>query len=574
MVKKSKTKKEVSSPEQQYKVSGQVLNSTNEFIASQGILAVDVDLKGAAIYRTVTSVRAIKATDGFDLLGTATTDADGFYEVVFTNQMYQRNELGLADVVVFAVDGDKIIARSKLTTQKDYIKSELTHWDIQLPDASKRGVSEYTRLIQVLGPFVKENGLQLFQLSVSADQVDFLATETQQDQSHTSLAVQADQLRNDSSKRDLSAELFYGIGRQQLALTWIDLLQESAADLQAAIERSIAQNIISPQDPKAVDRFIRNLMTVALQHSTIAPETTDFYKAIGFSVKDAALQSTFAQTYLQYSGTPGDFWSALSQKPGFTPQVIQGLQLTNQLHILTGQNTGLVEALQVNRGIKDPSDLLQLSTGDWNKIIGAVGVPDSVPGDTPKDKTSNYITGMQTLLNAAYPTRKIGLMIDNNQLPISDANVKGKVSAFLKAAQAKGFDISVSRATDFESTLKEVAGNLFDQVLQQVRLIQRVYQISPTPKAMNVLLAKGYGSAYQIASMPQNTFINTTAVDLGGADVALSVYNRARHQVMRAQHTLLKVRDTQDPTTPSKIITPVQRNAIGDYLDTLSTQQS
>ena len=201
MAKKTNTIKRSTETSGRYTVSGCVINLKNEPLVGQQVLAADVDLKGAAIYKTVTSVRVLKAGGGFDILGTATTDADGSYEVAFTSEMYKRNELGLADVIVFAVEGDKIVARSKLATQKDYINNELTHWDIQLPDTSKRGVPEYTRLIQVLGPFVKENGLQLFQLSASAEQIDFLATETEQDQSHTSLAVQSDQLRDRKSTR-------------------------------------------------------------------------------------------------------------------------------------------------------------------------------------------------------------------------------------------------------------------------------------------------------------------------------------------------------------------------------------
>jgi LysM repeat protein len=574
MPKKTSSARKTAARKKQYKVSGQVFNSNNEPVMDQEVLAVDVDLRGAAIYKTVSTVRELKANGGFDILGEAKTNADGYYEIAFTDEMYKRYELGLADVVVFAIDGDKIIARSKLATQKDYITNELTHWDIQLPDAAKRGVPEYTRLIQVLGPFLKENGLQLSQLSGSDDQIAFLAMETQQDQAHTSLAVQADKLRNDYPRYKFSAELFYGIGRQKITLNWVALLQESAQDLQTAIEQSIIQNIISPQDPKAVELFIRNAMSVALQHSTSAPETADFYKTIGFSVKDPALQGTFAQTYLQHNGDPQDFWNALSQKPGFTAKSIQSLQLTNQLSILTGQHIPLIKELQVNRKIKDPSDLLKLSTDDWNRIVSATGVPDSVPGDMPEDKASNYISGMQAVLNAAYPTQKIALMINNNQLSFSDANVKEKVAAFLTSAQGKGFDISASRVSDFNNVIKEIAGTLYDQVLQHVQLIQRVYQISPTPGVMNTLIAKGYTSAYHVASISQNTFINTETAELGGADVAFAVYNRARHQVMRAQHILLKVRDTQDKATPTKIITSEQQEAIRDYLSTLSLQQS
>jgi len=571
MAKKAATTKTTAARKKQYKVSGQVSNSNDEPIMGQEVLAADVDLRGAAIYKAVSTVRELKANSGFDFLGTAKTHADGYYEIAFTKAMYKRHELGLADVVTFAVDGDQIIAHSKLATQRDYVNNELSHWDIHLPDASKRGVPEYVRLIQVLGPFVKENGLQLFQLSDSDDQISFLAAETQQDQAHTSLAVQADKLRNDYPRYKFAAELFYGIGRQKIALTWVALLQESAQELQTAIEQSITQNIISPQDPKGVELFVRNVMSVALQHSTSASETADFYKTIGFSLKDPALQGTFAQTYLQHSGAPEDFWNALSQKPGFTAKSIQSLQLTNQLSILTGQHIPLIKELQVNRKIKDPSDLLHLTTDDWNRMVSATGVPDSVPGDTQQDKTANYVAGMQAVLNAAYPTQKIALMIDNDQLSFSDANIKEKVSAFLSAAQGKGFDISVSRVSDFDKLIKEVAGELHDQVLQHLQLIQRISQISP-PEVMNTLISKGYTSAYHVASVSQNTFINTEATNLGGADVALAVYNRARHQVMRAQHTLLKLRDTQDKATPTKIIHSEQQKAIRDYLNTLNIQ--
>ncbi len=571
MATKKIRRKKLRTQTKRYKVSGQVLNSDNESIMDQGVLAVDVDLKGAAIYKTVSSVRELKASEGFDILGNTKTNAGGSYEIAFSEQMYKRNERGLADVVTFATEGDKIIARSKLATQKDYTNNELTHWNIYLPDASKRGIPEYTGLIQMLGPFVKENGLQLFQLSGSDDQITFLATETEQDQAQTSLAVQADKLRNDYPRYKFSAELFYGIGRQKIALTWVALLQQSAEQLQIAIEKSITQNIISPQDRNAVALFIRIVMSVALQHSTSAPETADFYKTIAFSVKDPGLQGAFAQTYLQHSGAPEDFWSALAKKPGFTAKSIQSLQLTNQLSILTGQHIPLIKELQVNRKIKDPSDLLQLSTDDWNRIVSATGVPDSVPGDTPQGKASNYVAGMQAVLNAAYPTQKIALMIDNNQLFFSDANIKEKVSAFLSTAQRKGFDISVSRVSDFDKLIKKVAGELHDQVLQHLQLIQRISQISP-PEVMNTLISKGYTSAYHVASVSQNTFINTEAADLGGADVALAIYNRARHQVMRAQHTLLKLRDTQDKATPTRIINSEQQKAIRDYLNTLNVQ--
>jgi hypothetical protein len=94
MVKKNPTtKKKAAAKNILYKVSGQVFNFNNEPIVGQEVPAVDVDLKGAAIYKTASSIQALRANRGFEFLGTTTTNADGYYEIVFTEEMYKRNEL-------------------------------------------------------------------------------------------------------------------------------------------------------------------------------------------------------------------------------------------------------------------------------------------------------------------------------------------------------------------------------------------------------------------------------------------------------------------------------------------------
>jgi hypothetical protein len=573
-----------SQEEIKYKVSGHVFNSNGELITGQEVLGADVDLRGAAIYKTVPSVAQLKANEGFDLLGTATTDDNGYYEILFTAEMYQRNEIGLADVIVFATDGDKITARSRLASEGNYNNNELTNWDIRLADSTKRGLSEYEKLMKVIGPFVKQSVLELYQLGPSADQIAFLATETIQDPEHTRLAVQADVLKNDCVQQNTTvkstfitkdieffSELFYGIGRQAIALDWPSLVTETQNELKTAIDASIAQNIIGPQEDIAVDAFITVAMRVALEKSATAPETAPFYEVIAHSLKDPSLQKTFVQTYMQFNGTPANFWSNLAQQPGFTPELIGSLQLTNQLSILTSQHTALIGELQATRTISDPSDLLSLSTQDWTAIIQKVGVPASVPGATPEEKASNYISGMQNLLNASYPTQRIALMVTGNQVPIKDSSVKTAVSAFFKAAQ--GFDMGSSRITDpnFDKILKNAAGNQYNLAQQQLLLMQRIFQVSPTPDVMTVLLSKGYTSASHISSVSQNLFISREASSLGGEDVAISVYNRARHQSMRAHHIILKTMDTQDRATPSKIITTQQQQTISNYLANLNS---
>lgn len=577
-----------------FKVNGHVVNSRNEMIPGQLVLAFDIDLKGSRLYRTAKTFSEFASNGGVQYLNSDISDSNGFYEIDFNLSSFQQNELSptdTADVVVLAFqsplgsnqefpdDNNPIVGRSALSIRSDYTKNELTDWDVLIETDSIRGETEYSRLTRIVIPFVTANQMDIKDAKGWPDQLKFLAAETGQDLFNVTQLVDAFALYFDaifggqgnvSTDVNIAVELLYGIGRQSITLSWVALLMKTENELIAAIKKSSDENIISAQNEKLTLVFVRNLRLFASQHSANAPETSHFYKIIGFTLKDSALQGNFAQSLLQFRGSPENFWNNLSQQQGFTPDVIQALQLTNQLSLLTGQHVALIQELQVNQGIKDPSDLLLLKPEAWTALIQKVGVPDPIPGNTPEEKAANYIADMQTTLNAAYATKKITLMIADNQLQLNDSGVKEKLSAFLSAAQ--NFDVSSSRINDpqFDGVLKRVAGDLYEKTRQQLKLIQRIYQVSSTPEVMNALIARGYTSSYHISSVSQNTFINKEAANLGGADVAFSVYNRARHQVMRAQHTLLKVRDGQDNATPSKIVTGDQQQAINKFLNSLN----
>ncbi len=549
-----------------YKVSGRVFNANQEPVPGQEVLVVDVDLRGAAVYKTVRTVTELKK-GGFELLGNSTTNEEGYYEVVFLSSSFRQLEIDLADVVAFAIDKDTISARSRLATRRDYVnKREIRNWDITLTDSIKRGPSEYARLIKVIEPFVNSNKLMLFQLFDSPDQVDFLSTETQQDRIRCSFAVQADYLCHTEPKSKLSREMVYGVGRQKIALSWASILMRTENELMTAIQNSIDANIIGPQIEKAIRLFVTNFLTLAREHAVTTPELQDLYKTIGFSIEDAALRNVVAQTYASFSGQPEEFWELLNAK-GIPQKNIEALQLTNQLSLLTSQHTPLIEALQVKRKIKSPVELLKLNRKDWMGLLKSTGIPPDVGGSTEEESVQIYLNSILNTLNSSFPTQRVALMITSGELQIENSKVKERVERFLTGES--DFDISVSRITAFSKEIGEISGKeLFDPVVANLQQLQRIYQISPTPETMSNLLARGFTSAHQVAQISERTFIEQEAKALGGPAVALAVYNMARHQLMRAQHALLKLRDTLDTSMPSRIISPKQRQSISDFINT------
>jgi hypothetical protein len=532
----------------EYQVSGQVLNIYGEPLDKQEVMATEVNLRGVAIYKTAKTVEELKASNGFVFLGNAKTDVNGNYKLAF--------EKALADVVAFAVDANhNILGYSALTITKG--ATDVTGLTIDTSISDIRGVSEYTRLTKVLLFFVEKSDLSLYQLSASADQISFLATETGQNANNTSLAVQADQLSSDYPDYEFQKELFYGIGRQNIPLTWASLFLETQMELSNAIQASIAQNIITPFSADSITGFLKKAGEAAADYAmTTAPETSDLAKVLGFALTDTTLQKTFVQLYTNFTGTPQDFWTTyLPQQAGFTPAIISSLQLTNQMSVLTEQNVPLMEELLVTNPIKLPSDLLAYSQDQWNSLIAKTGVPAGVPGATAAAQVTNYITAIQNILNAAYPTQKIALMVSQNQFSFN--GLQEDMDSFF--SNNPNFDISSANIAGLSigTYVQNVSG-----VKAQLSLMQRIYQVSPTPDAMTTLMSKGFGSAVDIVNVPQQSFVEVHATDLGGAEIALSIHNRAVHQYLRSQHMLMMARGVTGSALPATIVTSTVRNAL------------
>src|SRR5438046_1417515 len=58
----------------------------------QLLLAFDIDLRGAAVYRTVKTLPEIEKHGGFEFLGEAVSDAQGNYRITFYDWQYRRAE--------------------------------------------------------------------------------------------------------------------------------------------------------------------------------------------------------------------------------------------------------------------------------------------------------------------------------------------------------------------------------------------------------------------------------------------------------------------------------------------------
>src|SRR5262249_23611055 len=83
------------------------------------------------------------------------------------------------------------------------------------------------------------------------------------------------------------------------------------------------------------------------------------------------------------------------------------LKLTVQIGALTNNHAPLVTAIQAMPDIREASDLVRLTEGDWKSRIKSqgVGVPADTPGSNADEKADNYARRIVAQVEAAFPTQ-------------------------------------------------------------------------------------------------------------------------------------------------------------------------
>jgi len=540
------------------RVYGTIRNQHGAPVRGQSLRAFDLDLCGVAIYRDAQTLAELEANGGFEPLGQAVSDNRGAYQITFYEWQYRRAERKRADVVVYAIEaGLRIVGHSRLIGDEAYSNAgAVQDLDIVVTLADAR--VEYLRLTSALAPFLGESGVTLAQAATSYDQLRFCASELDLDVAHLAILGAATRLAANGS--DASTELLYGIGRQGIAIDGPSLYRKSADELRRAIDQAATAGIIGRFDDSVVSAFLTALLAASVQ-STLDQKVegnVTLDALLAGALPERSQRTALLNALKTFDGTnPREFWSQyLPAQPEFAakPQLITSLQLWQQLTALTGNHQPLVDVLRSDGMLASASQLLDLGTGGWLAAIAKSGVPAFVAGDTDEERAGRYAAQLEGTLNAAFPTLRIHKELEQGAFPMAESLRQG-VMAFLGNNTA--FDFATSRIDDFDQEIAAAAGGDQGQVKSQLQTLQRVFQVSPSPKAMRALFASGLGSAHAIVAVPRAIFLSTHGDSLG-EDVAFAIYERASSIAARAELAAAKLMDYASSDAPDMVMGPAE----------------
>ena len=138
--------------------------------------------------------------------------------------------------------------------------------------------------------------------------------------------------------------------------------------------------------------------------------------------------------------------------------------------------------------------------------------------------------------------------------------------AFLTEHQGK-FEIGVQPV---EQYIAQNNLQVADETVQQVKRLQRVYQITPSDQALTGLMKRGIDAAYHVVRYDKDTFVQSFAADLGGADQAALTYDKSvqvHNAVLNIALSYLNARTAPaiGVHSPASILNPAPANA-GDVI--------
>ena len=477
-------------------------------------------------------------------LAHAATDASGNYSAQFSSVELARRGKAAPDIQVRVLSGKNLLATSEVR----YNASANEKIHVILPAAAAASLpTEHEMLTATLSLQFKGNLRDLKETNQQQD-ITFLANKTGWDARAVAMAALADQFSQSSAAAAppgaaapprLQPEFFYALFRAGLPANPDMLYRASPQTMANVWKQAVAQGVISKKSDAELKQAQQVFGTLSAQTfltgqplAGISP-LKDMLAASGLKPKD---QPKFATLYAASRNDLQQFWKSVADT--FGQVVANRLQVVGKLGFLTINNAPLIQQLQqvggYPAGLSDPAQLAQAGfhrVARWNQLLGAnVAVPNEIPGDTPAAKKTNYAAYLAAQVRLSYPTASIAEMVKAGDFKVNAAD---KVNQFLNDNQGK-FEIGMQPVQQYMAKNKL---KVDDAIVAEVKKLQRVHQITQSDQAMARLLKNDTHSSYQIVRMDKQSFVEKFTQDIGGADDAARVYDKA----VQVHHAVLNV---------------------------------
>jgi hypothetical protein len=511
--------------ESQVAATGEPARVEGRIFFDHGLPAIDLPIR---LYHREFGCTEIK-------LGETTTDERGFYAL-----SYEPTQTALSLEVRAADASGKEVSLSATR----YHAQSREIFNLIAPTSLRPLHPEYLRLKTDLTEHLGEQRkLAEARENFACQDITLLQRATNWDARLIALLALAAKLSEESG---ISEVALYGLFRVGLPTDKRLLAHVSLTAVVEALKKAVKAEIIFLSSKQittaktAFQKFARKHRRTA--KATGAPSSfADLLRRAGLTQPEEVM---FENLYFEHRGTPAELWQKAAQK-GISKAKLAMLQRQGKLAYLTLNNADLAEAIQKEVGATDDlgvlvdKDLYQ--TEAWkNRLLAMAGksdaalrklIPPAYKGEKTADRLQAYCADLARKVRRSHPTRVIARMVEKDDLHLGKHHEKLKqpVNTFLKNAEDLGFSLGRAPINQFivqnhEDVFKGVDDADVEATTRTVQKLHRLYQITPTDEALQLVLNAGFDSAYDVAGQPYETFLKSYGDQFAtDADVSLSV---------------------------------------------------
>jgi hypothetical protein len=451
--------------------------------------------------------------------------SDGSYSA--TSDLGTGKAGDLPDLYVAVREGKKSLGQSAIII--DAMPGTLTI-DIALPPGLTTSQSEFDTIRAKL---VAIYGGQLDQVDDAAfvEKLGYVAAKVGWDARMLAMARLALRYGHASGdKPSLSAELYYSMFRAGVPGTEGAPFRVSPAAALAIWEKAGNTGVISPLSKKQLAKA-KAIFTELASDASLAlrpvPGTSTLEEQLTVSFgNDTEAKRTLAHLVAAHGDNASTLWKEVGRAFGEVQR--DRLKVDAALADLAlGSATVIRNLRQV---LPDPSkDLDELAlrgfaqAEPWLSFVSDDEIPTAIEGDGPSQRRQRYAELLAAQVRLAYPVAALAHDVREGRVP-TDQKSKEAVAAFL-AEHRVDYRLG-EEPLEHYLTAKEVT--ISNDVRNELKKMERVYQLTPTDEAMSALLQAGIHSAYQVVQFAPTEFVKTFAVQLGGESVAQMVMAKAQ----------------------------------------------
>ncbi|CAN5793682.1 hypothetical protein BH11BAC3_BH11BAC3_12890 [soil metagenome] len=455
-----------------------------------------------------------------ELLGMATTDEKGFYEIAYTQQQFINSEKENADVLIgiYANETDKKPLKS---SDVFFNAKAIQEINLSIPTTTEVPASEWEMIDAQLKPLLKDQYelpqavnvyRNLLPEELETSDFEFLSKDIGIDKGNIELWSLA--YKSAGVTDGVSREAFYGWFRMGMPTTLKELWLRSVEELSTKLKNAKDQNII-PGLKEAVNNIPNTNLVPLVFHPAglqnfsvngtgnisqarllyqLSPAIAGDAASLGDAINTLSItisdddKVTIASVVLDSHDT-SQIAKKLIEEKNFDKQVSFAIQRTVGLQNLSQNYLPIIKNLGIdgaNEATASLMDLTSLSKNDWHKMVKETGAPENYMGPDKESREKNYANDLAATIENKYPTLVTAHSIQKGGWK----NVLPAVGSFL--IDNPQIDLNKENVYDLPA---DIQAQMVDFKIDDLGALQRVIKLSPSVEVTNFLSGYGFTSA-------------------------------------------------------------------------------